>query len=300
MLRRAAASMGRPGSVGAGAARLAPPALRDGRFVFELGETYFEVEPRVGARVVAFRQAGVELLSGPSVHPDNYGSTFWPSPQSDWEWPPIAAVDSEPYEGGVSGDALVLQSEIGRRGELAVRVLKRFTADVEREAIVVEYTIQNEGERPRRVAPWEITRVPTGGLTFYPGAGAPRGENPPVTIEAAGHTWFPYDAGKVVGDQKLFADGGGWIAHVAGDRVLIKAFPEMAPELAAPGEAQIEIYANAARTYVEVEQQGPYVELAPGERTTWPVTWYARRLPAGVAAGVGSAELVAFVTDTLR
>jgi len=110
-------------------------------------------------------------------------------------------------------------------------------------------------------------------LTFFPmGDGGPR-KGPQDLLNTTivdGVAWFAYDAAAITADQKLFADGReGWIAHVDGDLLLVKSFADTLPAQAAPGEAEIEIYANAGHTYVEVENQGAYVSLAPGAATTW-------------------------------
>jgi hypothetical protein len=280
-----------------------PPIERDGLYVLEFGSTHFAVDPRVGGRVVSLRCSGTELLTGPVVDPGNYGSTFWPSPQSSWDWPPIAEIDSAPYAAAIAGESLRLTSSVARRNGLVLGVTKTFSANPAREAVDIEYTIKNEGEALQRVAPWEITRVFPNGLTFYPTGSAPVGNGSvlPVTVEAAGHTWFDYDPDTIHDHQKLFADGtGGWLAHVAGDILFVKTFEDILPSATAPNEAEIEIYANPERTYVEVEQQGAYIALEPGQSSTWLVRWYVRKLPATLTAEVGSTDLLAFVTQTIE
>ena len=149
-------------------------------------------------------------------------------------------------------------------------------------------------------APWEITRVGPGGLTFYPtGADAPRsggGFALPPTQTAAGCTWYQHPGTAPGANQKLLADGsGGWLAHVAGDVVLVKKFADVPLGMAAPSEAEIEIYVDGQGHYVEVEEQGAYQPVPAGQTLTWPVTWIVRPLPAGIDATAGSADLVAFV-----
>ena len=34
------------------------------------------------------------------------------------------------------------------------------------------------------------------------------------------------------------------------------------------------MYINARKTFVEIEAQGPYTELKPGEKLDWAVRWY--------------------------
>ena len=56
------------------------------------------VDPSYGARLTSLKYGDRELLN---VVRDSmgftYGSTAWPSPQADWNWPPPAALDREPY-----------------------------------------------------------------------------------------------------------------------------------------------------------------------------------------------------------
>ena len=148
---------------------------------------------------------------------------------------------------------------------LGVEVEKILSVDRARGAILFEYRIHNLGQTPLQTAPWQITRVAPGGLTFYPSG---EGHFAPSNLhvrEEDGVTWFDYDKSKITGDQKLFADGReGWLAHVDRDALMVKTFP-VAPRAAhAPGEAQIEIYANPAHTYIEVEVQGAYETIPPG------------------------------------
>jgi hypothetical protein len=46
----------------------------------------------------------------------------------------------------------------------------------------------------------------------------------------------------------------------------------------APDEAEIQVYVNRGRTYIELESQGAYTTLKPHEQLTWTVRWYL--LPA--------------------
>src|SRR5690606_41162088 len=61
--------------------------------------------------------------------------------------------------------------------------------------------------------------------------------------------------------------------------VLITKFSDVAPDKAAPGEGEIELYANPDKTYIEIEEQGAYVELPPGKSLEWEVIWYLKNLP---------------------
>ena len=114
--------------------------------------------------------------------------------------------------------------------------------------------------------------------------------------DALGATWYDYDKASITEHQKHFADGReGWLAHVDGDALLVKTFPAVPRTAHAPGEAQIEIYASPAHTYVEVEAQGAYETVEPGGALTWQVVWLARRLPEILPISVGSEALLAHV-----
>src|SRR6476659_7306563 len=75
----------------------------------------------------------------------------------------------------------------------------------------------------------------------------------------------------------------GWLAHVDGDALLVKTFAVVPRAAQAPGEAQIEIYANPSHTYIEIEAQGAYETIAPGTALPWRVVWLVRRVPSDVS-----------------
>jgi hypothetical protein len=272
------------------------PAIEDGRHVLAWDDVSFEVDAHVGGRVTALRLGGRNLLTGPEIDAGNYGSTFWTSPQSAWGWPPVPEIDHQPYGAIIEDDTIIMRS--ARSRILGVEVEKRFTADRARGALLFDFRIFNQGPASAQTAPWQITRVHPGGLTFFPtGTGSFAPSNLAVS-EALGVTWYAYDAAAVTDNQKLFADGReGWLAHVdiGNAALLLKTFAVVPRAAQAPGEAQIEIYASPAHTYVEVEAQGAYETVAPGASLGWRVVWLVRRLPPGLRSAAGSSELVAYV-----
>ena len=277
-----------------GSADPVAPVVKDGRHVLAWDDVSFEVDPATGGRITGLRLGGRNLLVGPDVDPGNYGSTFWTSPQSGWGWPPVPEIDSGACEVSVEPDAIVMWS--APSAALGVDVEKRFSADRTRGAVVCDFRIRNRGAAAVQMAPWQITRVPAGGLTFFPTGAGPTPPSNLVVQEALGVTWYADAAGAVTDHQKLFADGReGWLAHLDGDALLVKTFEVVPRVQQAPGEAQIEIYANPLHTYVEVEVQGAYDSIAPGMASAWRVVWLVRRLPAGPARSPGSAALVAEV-----
>jgi len=274
------------------------PTANGSIYTFTFGETVLAVDAAKAGRIVTCALAGRNILTTPKNSEDNnWGSTFWTSPQSDWNWPPPPELDPNPYSARLDGGALVLEG--ATIPALGLAVTKRFSVDAERSVVNITYGIVNRGQQSRSVAPWEISRVASGGLTFFPiGAGQPwKGFQDllPLVI-TDGVAWFPSETKPATADQKTFVDGSeGWIAHVAGDLLLVKSFPGISAAKAAPGEAEIELYTDPGRTYVEVENQGAYAKLEPGAAMTWPVAWFLRKLDARIPVKPGSVELLAFV-----
>jgi hypothetical protein len=91
------------------------------------------------------------------------------------------------------------------------------------------------------------------------------------------------------------------MAHVKNDRLLVKKFPDVPVDAYAPGEAEIELYANPDGSYIEIEQQGAYTTLAPGSSITYEVVFYTRKLSqALVSTERGNAGLVKTVNEIIK
>lgn len=162
----------------------------------------------------------------------------------------------------------------------------------------IRYTIINQSDSLRKVAPWEVTRVYPDGLAFFPkGNGERWGNMAGQAEDINGITWFDYQADKIQpGQNKFFSDGAeGWIAQVNEDVIFIKKFPDISLEKAAPSEAEVEIYTNPQKSYVEIEQQGAYEALQPAASLHWQVTWYIRKLPVNIKREKGNQDIVAYV-----
>jgi hypothetical protein len=261
----------------------------------------FAVDAVVGGRVVEFSLDGANVLCDTGVQ---IGSTFWPSPQSSWGWPPPAAMDSEPYQ--------VTQPSDGGRATLTsaacpqthLQLTKEFGVALAGEAVWLRYTLKNVGSRPRRVAHWEITRVP-GGLTFYESAQPclPISQGNMALEQGQGCGWYQYCPETLSQQSKIFAaDSGGWLANVSNGLLFLKVFVPISASEAAPGEAELEIYAHddLASPYIELEQQGPFRQIPPGGETHWTVCWSLTQLPAEIPVVVGSKQLLDYTHQQFR
>lgn len=236
------------------------------------GDVTLTINAAEGGKVVSFKYKDTEVLST-NKFPNAYGSTFWTSPQVEWNWPPVAEIDRLPYEivNEAANTEIVLKGKVAEK--LKYSVTKKFALDKKDGAIVATYTITNASDETRKVAPWEITRVPGEGTVFFdcPLSGiTPEGLMP--FKEEFKASWLTFDVEKE--NRKINADGKGWLAYVNNGLMMVKKFPDITPDQPAPEEAEIQVYINANSTYVELESQGAYTELKPGESFDWTVRWY--------------------------
>lgn len=301
---------GSSGSGGAGGTATGPvkPVLRAGKWAFDMGDVTLEVDPQKGGRISTFKLGTENLLTDATVNPTYYGSTLWISPEAAlWMQPPPAPLDSDPYEAVANDTSVTLTGKPYTSAKLSARAVKTITADPALGAFKLEYKVTNTAQAAVNLAPWEVTRVQPGGLTFFPtgpSVALSQGATLPTT-NMAGVTWFNYDAAAATANSKLYADGTeGWVAHVVHGLVFIKSFADLTADKIAPNEGDVELFTTKAQPtlgmpYVEVECQGAYGPVAPGASTSWTVTWFLRKLPSGIAATAGNAELAQFVRDTI-
>jgi hypothetical protein len=274
-------------------------------FAFDFNGLYFEADANNAGRISVFSLNGKNILSGKDVNPTNWGTSLWPSPQSAWGWPPSKELDVKPYSGGAK-DSLSIELVSDKDSLLGIVFTKNYKANPNDTSVTVTYTITNNSNKTQSLAAWEISRVAPGGLTLYPtGKGKKQNLLAALMKDKDGISWFDYDSTKMnfkASDvPKLMHDGAeGWLAQVNGDLVLIKKFVDVSVEKTAPGEGEIEFYANPDKSYIEIEQQGEYTPIEAGKSINWEVKWYLKKLPAGAKAEVGNKEVVAFIRSVVK
>ena len=243
----------------------------EGKYTLRVGDVTMVVDASRGGKIVSYKYGDKEILSQTRM-PNSFGSTFWTSPQSEWNWPPVPEYDTKPFNAEVTGDKLVLTGE--KSGRFGYRVRKEFVVDAKDKAIVITYTIVNESGETRKVAPWEISRVPNGGIIFFDAKEVtPANNMVGLTFEyKLKAAWHTLDEDRA--NRKINADGKGWLAFCDKGLLLVKEFPDLKPSEPAPAEAEIQIYTNQGKTFVEIEEQGAYTTLQPGEELDWTVRWY--------------------------
>ena len=244
----------------------------EGKYVLCMGDVSMTIDAAHGGKILSYKYKDQEIISQSSWR-ESFGSTFWTSPQKEWNWPPVPEYDKMPYSvNHYSATELALTSQMSER--MKYRIRKNFVVDASDNAIVVTYTIINESDETRQVAPWEITRVANdGGLVFFD---APLSSVTPaglLSFEAKhGAVWYRSD--EAPQNRKINADGKGWLAYCSNGLLMVKQFDDLTPSQPAPGEAEIQVYVNMRKTYIELESQGTYTTLEPGGQLQWTVRWH--------------------------
>lgn len=265
----------------------------DSLYILTYGGLQARVDVKNGGRLEALSLDGENILSDKKVNADNWGTSLWPSPQSAWGWPPSEQLDKLPYAVIEDPTEIIIRSQKDPKQGFVFH--KTYKINVQDTSLQITYVIFNESTTDQMVAPWEITRVAPGGLTFYPTGDEPkRGLLAPLTTDTAGITWFEYNSVVIPeGVPKLMADGKeGWMAQVSNGMLLVKSFDDVPTGKYAPEEGEIELYANPDHSYIEIEQQGKYVELKAKDQVKYIVTYKLMKLPTTIAVKTGEKELV--------
>ena len=273
------------------------------RLYLKQGKLRMEIMPKVAGRVSSLQYDGHELLvtdADQSAITD-WGTVFWSSPQSEWNWPPIDTLDSKPYTLGAEDDRLVLTSEIDSKTGYQFTKTYIPTGD---DRIAVTYRITNHSNHEKTVAPLEVTRLPPSGSLFYP-----RGDTDvisgifyPLDVQAIGDlTWYDYDAKKIRTDHhKSMQDGKeGWVAYLDKGYLLVKEFADNPPSAIVAGEREIELFTHVEHIFIEMKQQGAAVVLAPGKYLEWTVIWHVKKLPDDLAKNPEPHALATYVRSLL-
>ena len=236
------------------------------------GHQTMTIDAGKGGKILSLKYDDQEVISQ-SRWPETFGSTFWTSPQKEWYWPPVPEYDKKPYEVNRDGDVLTMTSSVSEK--LKYRIRKQFAINEKDQAFVITYSIINESDETRKVAPWEITRVPNEkSLIFFEAVDSiwPAGLMNFETTNGA--SWYQPDEANE--NRKVNADGKGWLAYCNDEKklLMVKQFQDLDASQPAPNEAEIQVYVNRGKTYIELESQGAYTTLKPQEQLSWTVRWY--------------------------
>lgn len=280
--------------------------------MLEQGDLSLSIDPEVGARISSLKRRGKELLytqehtkqlakKGALKPGNNWGSTFWLSPQSLWGWPPITAHDSEPYKVlSFDQNKISLQSQLaeGARITKHISFSEKHTGQVD-----LSYEISAAKNFPE-IAAWEITRVPHDGLVFYP---VKKGSidiamgDVSYTIDNDHVLWLDLRSEKQPPEGKVNANGReGWLGWVVDRQLYLKIYEPVAESQMAAGEGDVEVYLSGSQPYVELEAQGAAHILNAGEKLQWNVRWVLQDLPEDINVDMGAKELLNFARQIVQ
>jgi len=271
---------------------VAPQKLTGKRYGFAFNNVTVEIDTADGARIVSFKADNKEILYTGSTQ-DMNGSTFWPSPQSFWNWPPIAEIDNKAYAVKITGNKLKMEGKTNATHKLSVT--KIFEADSRDTSFTITYILINHNTTTKKYAPWEVTRVLAEGLTFFgKGTTEVTGNMKTNAVVADNTVWYHQDSTNSGSNfNKFFCDGQGWLAHANKENYLfLKKFENIEAANAATGEAEIEVYTADNHAYTELENQGAYVSVNAGDSIKWKVKWYVRKIESKNDIFTGSQKLI--------
>lgn len=261
----------------------------------------FEIDPDLGARIISAKIDENEVLLQERDGLQNWGSTFWPSPQSQWNWPPPREIHLGKYTADIHGAKLKLQSETDL--DLGISVIKWYSFNEQQNCLEIEYQIKNDTDSSMQIGPWEIVCVPAeNSNVFFPLGESP--ENVQSTLEFEdidGIGWFEYNPDVLAGSQKIFNNAKeGWLAYINENNTLfVKSFPLLSSSEIAPGQGNVEVYVSKTFKYIELENHGKYTLLKPGESLEYTVRWYLLKIPESISNDSYSDELIDFVKSII-
>ena len=268
--------------------------------VFELktGNTVMKIAAQ-GGRIISYTYKNKELLTQATEN-QNFGSTLWTAPQSAWGWPPAEAFDKREYTVKKSRRILKMTGQIDSKSGFQLEKKWRLVGT---DVVQIDYKIRNTSLKPQSVGPWEVTRVPSGGLVLFPQGES--GNVPKSTLmpdlQKDGINWISVSKVPIANHVKLFSTAGeGWLAYVIDGLLFIKQFPDTNPVKYAPEQGEVEIYFHKDKSYIELENQGEYGLLQPGKTLNYRVNWRLVEIPTALNIEVGSRELLTFIRKNLE
>lgn len=266
-------------------------AIPEKFFEVKSGKTVMKISVN-GGRIISYSYEGKEILTQSTAH-ENFGSTLWTAPQSNWGWPPYDVLDNQKYRVDRRNSQLLRM--ISKPDPKSKFQIEKSWRPVGKDAIQIEYLIRNLSRHDQLVGPWEITRVSCGGLAFFPEGGKGRvpESNLNIDLKKEGINWISIDKTPKTNHEKLFSTAReGWQAYEVNGLLFIKQFPDTKPENYSPGQGEVEIYVDKLKSYIELENQGEYQKLEPGKSLIYSEKWYIMPIPEGVETFAGNSELV--------
>jgi len=252
-----------------------------------------------GGRIVSYKYDGKEMLTQ-SIEHENFGSTLWTAPQRDWGWPPSDVLDNQNYRIEKNGKGLRMISKPDQKS--GFQFDKSWEVN-ENQSIHIKYVIRNISNSTKSIGAWDVTRVPCGGLVFFPDGGVAKVPDSSLKpdFQKDGINWIQVDKKPIPENHKLFSSAiEGWVAYALNGLLFIKQFPDTKPEKYSPEQGEVEIYVNKDKSYIEIENQGDNQQLLPGESLSYDENWYLISIPEKMNIISGNNELPQLVRQQIE
>jgi len=267
-------------------------------YEFKSGNIQMKISSK-GGRIVSYRIEEKEALTQLTEH-ENYGSTLWTAPQSDWGWPPFDVLDNQDYIVERNGEVLKMVSKPDQKSGFQFEKSWKVNKD---HSIHIEYLIRNITDSIKSVGAWEVTRVPCGGLVFFPDGeeGEIPHSNLRLNIKKDGINWIYVDKKSTPEHQKLFSTAKeGWLAYALNGILFVKQFQDTNPENYSPQQGEVEVYVREDKSYIELENQGNYQLLQPGKSLSYVENWYLISIPRKIKIVLGNKDLPKLVRQQIN
>jgi len=242
----------------------------------EFGGLKITVDPAVGGRLASLEFDGTSMIRTERDKENlHWGSTVWPSPQSQWNWPPPALMDQGEYMIKINEPKMLLL-ESPPNAYLGLTVKKRYHLRDPR-TLDITYQFFNEKDTTIQVGIWENTRIDYQGQISW---ATVRDQK----IEVENISKVADETRLMLGGQKekkkIFINSDqGWVAYQKNGVELKKTFPIISPKNLAKDQSPIEVYIDPVDGFAEIEEHGAYETLGPGAVATFRVRWNLRSLP---------------------
>ncbi len=273
------------------------------------------VEPSNGGRIAQLKINEIPVLFEKEETSDVYGSTWWPSPQNKWNWPPPSVINNGAYSVlELSNKRAILQSGVCEASLIQIEKIYELKDSGH---LQVTYTAKNISNQIIQLSHWENTRLPKGGKVLFPVVKFkalkeklslpdycyldPSFNGDAVYNEGLNSVDFTIPASMMSvlnGRKKLFTlSKSGWSSYINNGVLFIKVFPIIKESDLAPEQGNIELYISELQPYIELEQQGSYETIKPSDKTTYTSHWlFTTDFPKDLS----SAELIDFIEPYIK
>ena len=272
--------------------------IADNIFEVKAGKSIMKISAN-GGRIISYSLGKNEFITSLKEHV-NFGSTLWVAPQSDWGWPPYDALDNQEYVTTKIGDKVKM---ISKPDPISGLQFEKIWVPAGNQSIQIIYKIKNISRTAKRIGAWEVTRVPCGGVAFFPwgGSGSVPQSSLKKYVRKKNINWISIDKTPLHNHQKLFSTGKeGWLAYAFNGTLFVKQFQDTKYFQYSPNQGEIEIYLDKNKNYAELENHGSYQLLLSGQAISYKSTWYLANIPKGINTNIGNEKLATFCRNRIN